>query len=461
VAVRAVIDHFKSHFLADKNKSMMKTYALVVSLTMVSMLCMASPTMARTMMVTNLADAGQGSLRAAITSANENPNADTIRFPKHLAGTIVLTSGPIDITSELMIDGPGASRMTFSGNNTSRVFNLVPKSKLSLHNVTIADACNTRQDDLTTITVTRGGAILNDGGTLRLMRVTMRNNRTIDVEGSDVVGGGAVVNSGFATLVASHCLFVDNRASGGRRYAFGGAIGSVTDSFAMIENCTFIGNEVTSGGTSYGGAIGNFGRSQLDIIKCVFDDNSARGSDANEKAFGGAIATRPGTVDATGSMTEIDSCRFTGNRALSTAGEPDAGGGALYNERSMLLVGWSSFRRNEAVGGNASGGAIIATGLNDDEPFTEINRCDFSGNMVQGGIDGLAAGGALHNTFGLMSLTQTTIRHNLADGGDDGQGIGGGLYNLGTVTADQKTRRRIVDNTASTSFDDAFGLVIE
>jgi hypothetical protein len=127
----------------------------------------------------------------------------------------------------------------------------------------------------------------------------------------------------------------------------------------------------------------------------------------------------------------------------------------------MLLVGWSSFRRNEAVGGNASGGAIIATGLNDDEPFTEINRCDFSGNMVQGGIGGLAAGGALYNTFGLMSLTQTTIRHNLADGGDDGRGIGGGLYNLGTVTADQKTRRRIIDNTASTSFDDAFGLVIE
>ena len=36
----------------------------------------------------------------------------------------------------------------------------------------------------------------------------MRNNRTIDISQSTVVGGGAVVNSGLATLVATDCLFV-------------------------------------------------------------------------------------------------------------------------------------------------------------------------------------------------------------------------------------------------------------
>ena len=443
----------------------MKNYSLGLSLTMACVLCFASHAMARTIMVTNLADSGPGSLREAITSANGNSQPDIICFKKNLSGTITFTSGPIDITGELMIDGSGASRIKFSGNNASRIFNLVKNSvqtpNVSISNVTIADACNKIKDNLGAITATRGGAILNDGGTLRLTRVTMRNNRTIDISQSTVVGGGAVVNSGFATLVATNCLFVDNVASGGSNYAFGGAIGSVTNSLATIENCTFIGNEVTSGGTSYGGAIGNFGGSQLDVIKCVFDDNTACGSDANEKAFGGAIATRPGTVDSTGSLTEIDNCRFRSNRALSAAGEPDAGGGALYNERSTLLVEWSSFLRNEAVGGNASGGAIFATGIDDDEPFTEINRCHFTGNMAQAGTGGLAAGGALHNTFGLMSLTQTTINHNLADGGNDGQGIGGGLYNLGTATADQKTSRRIVENMASTSFDDVFGLVIE
>lgn len=70
------------------------------------------------------------------------------------------------------------------------------------------DACNTIKDDLGAITATRGGAILNDGGTLRLTHVTMRNNRTIDISQSTVVGGGAVVNRGRATLVATDCLFV-------------------------------------------------------------------------------------------------------------------------------------------------------------------------------------------------------------------------------------------------------------
>ena len=100
----------------------------------------------------------------------------------------------------------------------------------------------------------------------------------------------------------------------------------------------FIGNEVTSRGTSYSRAIGNLGRSQRTVIHCVFDDNTARGSDANEKAFGGAIATRPGTVDKSGSMTEIDCCLFTRNRALRAAGAADAGGGALHNALGLMSL---------------------------------------------------------------------------------------------------------------------------
>lgn len=442
-----------------------------------TLLCIAPHSMAETIVVTNLADAGQGSLRSAIVSANGSSEDSLILFKKNLSGIIRLTTGPMEVTGSLVIDGPGTSRLTLSGNNASRAFNLGLGTNLVLKDVTIADARSDEQEDLGPITVTRGGAIFNDGGYLRLSNVVMRDNITIDTQGSDVVGGGAIVNSGFATLVVTDCVFINNVASGGRRYAFGGAIGNVTDSIATIENCTFLGNEANSGSVSYGGAIGNFGMSSIAVNQSVFEDNRASGVEFGEKGFGGAIATRPGTVENSGSLTEVNNSQFRFNLARSSAGDSDAGvadagGGALYNERSDLFIQRCNLLKNEAVGssgGDAFGGAIHSTGVFDAEPLTEIRRCHFSGNIAlsrpgeygTSGTSGMAAGGALNNALGTMFLSQTTINHNFSLGGAAGTGIGGGLYNhnLATVTADGNTIRRIVGNVASTSNDDVFGTI--
>src|SRR5689334_16981547 len=67
--------------------------------------------------VTNLNDSGSGSLRDAVASANAHPGADVIRFQASLDGKIVLTSGQMEITGELAIDGPRMSRITISGTN--------------------------------------------------------------------------------------------------------------------------------------------------------------------------------------------------------------------------------------------------------------------------------------------------------------------------------------------------------
>ena len=74
--------------------------------------------------VTNLYDSGAGSLRQAILDAN---SGDTIDFAPNLAGgTLVLTSGELDINKNLTIngdiDGNGTPDITISGNNASRVF---------------------------------------------------------------------------------------------------------------------------------------------------------------------------------------------------------------------------------------------------------------------------------------------------------------------------------------------------
>jgi hypothetical protein len=418
--------------------------------------------------VTNLHDSGAGSLRAAVASANSNPGADVIAFQNRLAGTITLTTGQLEISDALTINGPGVSRLSISGNNATRLFQIDQGTSASISNLTLTNARNTVQEDVG-IVVTRGGAILNDGGVLNVDHVTFRNNTTIDptvgTGASQVVGGGAIVNSSNARLTVQNSLFIGNTASGGTSYAFGGAIANVTNSDATILNSTFIGNVATNGGTSYGGAIGNFGSSRLTVSGSSFLNNSAKGSEPGEAAFGGAIATRPGTVVDSGSTTSIDKSTFVGNSAIGASGgtnQPgaDAGGGALYNLESTLNVTQSWFIANSAIGGvgstngNAFGGAIDSSSIRDfGTPVTNITGSHFSANRALAGnrrtaSGGLAAGGALYNGAGQLKLAQTRLVGNVANANRGGQGIGGGLYNLDSLTTDRAT---VMCNSASTS----------
>src|SRR5262249_2540233 len=88
--------------------------------------------------VTTLADAGDGSLRAAVAGANAHPGADTIVFDHRLTGTIALTSGEIDVTDDLKVNGPGADQLTVSGSNLSRVFQVEAGETVSISGLTIA-----------------------------------------------------------------------------------------------------------------------------------------------------------------------------------------------------------------------------------------------------------------------------------------------------------------------------------
>src|SRR5438034_5239017 len=56
--------------------------------------------------VTNLHNAGAGSLRSGIRQANTAAGADTIQFAAGLAGTIRLTGGELAITDHLSVLGP-------------------------------------------------------------------------------------------------------------------------------------------------------------------------------------------------------------------------------------------------------------------------------------------------------------------------------------------------------------------
>ena len=267
-----------------------------------------------------------------------------------------------------------------------------------------------------------------------------------------------MVNSGGAQLTATDCTFRGNSVEGGTKYAFGGAIANVTDSRATVTRCTFADNSATSTAASYGGAIGNFGASILSVSGGAFTNNVARGAaGSGAAASGGAIATRPGTVNTSGSRTTISGTLFLGNRAVgaeagdahksdahesdaheSDAHESDAhdsdahdsdargsdarggnaNGGALANIDSSLTLSRSRFLGNKAVagsGGMACGGAIDAASLfGGVAPTTTIDGCLFDSNQAIARAAGVAFGGACSNSEGLMVIDRTTFVSNSA-----------------------------------------------
>src|SRR5207302_1486338 len=90
-----------------------------------------------TLTVTNTLDSGKGSLRAEIAAAQPG---DTIRFAGKLTNqTITLTSGELVINKSLDIEGPSAGRLTVSGNNASRVFDIQGGVTVTLAGLTIAN----------------------------------------------------------------------------------------------------------------------------------------------------------------------------------------------------------------------------------------------------------------------------------------------------------------------------------
>ena len=91
-----------------------------------------------TFQVTTLADAGPGSLRAAVAGANAHAGADTIDFQPGLTGTIALTGGQLDLTDDVKINGPGADKLTVSGGNASRVFKVEAGETVEISGLTIA-----------------------------------------------------------------------------------------------------------------------------------------------------------------------------------------------------------------------------------------------------------------------------------------------------------------------------------
>ena len=221
---------------------------------------------AATLTVTNLNDGGAGSLRNAIDAA---VSGDTITFG--VTGTITLTSGELSIGKDLTIDGPGATSLIVSGNNSSRVF--------STHHSTVMISGITISDGLVATGLNQGGAgILNSIGTLTLDGVVISNNH---VPGPDVGGervGGGIVNQDQGTLTLSNSTISGNSSDRG-----GGIFNSGGPSTMTVSNSTISGNTADGGG-----GIVNYGT--LDLSSATVSNNHSTGGTNNI----GGIASEAG-----------------------------------------------------------------------------------------------------------------------------------------------------------------------
>jgi hypothetical protein len=273
---------------------------------------------ASTYTVTNLNDSGTGSLRSAITSANGDA-AGNIVFASGLAGTISLQSSLPNISlasGSMTITGPGANKLTISGQGKYQVLVLV-KGTATISGVTIANGF-----------VAAGGGYTTDPG-----------------------WGAAFYTAAGTTLNLQNDVLTNNVTAGGG----GGAI--LSEGTLNITGSTFSGNSVTS--TDGGAAIFNIGI--LTVSGSTFSYNTA----VNE---GSAIVNYGG--GPVGTATIVDST-FANNVV-----PPGGGGGAIYNQSgATLTVRDSTFSGNLPT----TGGSIANAGTMtlSDNIFAEPNATSY------------------------------------------------------------------------------------
>jgi hypothetical protein len=254
---------------------------------------------ATTRTVTVTSDSGAGSLRQAIA---DSAAGDSINFASNVTGTITLTSGELVIGVNLTITGPGASVLSVSGNNASRVLNIAGGT------ATIAG-----------LTITAGNVSLGDGGNVINQSALTLSNCTIS-HGSALGNGGGICNNGGCTL--SGCTVSNNVGISG---------GGIFNTATMTVQSSTLSNNLGQGG---GGGI--FNTDALTITDSTISGNTSPGG------FGGGVCGE-------GNTATLTNCTITANSASGASG---LGGGVFSGDAADAL-------NNTIVAGNFSGSGPI------------------------------------------------------------------------------------------------------
>ena len=389
--------------------------------------------------VVNLNDNGTGSLRSEIALANANSGADVIAFAKGLKGTIDLTSGQIDITNPVTIQGPGSSSLKVSARGRSRVLLVGTElaSTAPLHTtiagLTITGGNVTAPDVDSSISL--GGGILQHGGTLTLINCVVTGNSASNVNppadtlNQGVAEGGGIAVLGGGTLIVKGGAVTHNTAAG--LIALGGGVSTIGSTLSILK-ATVSANAVTGATLTSGGGIALDRQSTLNIDSSTIGSNRARttgGMDLNASlvgsALGGGIAVEGGsTAHLTRSKVAGNLAQGGSGRNGSDAEQAHQGGGAFGG--GIFVGGFSALDLQVAGDIGLSTLVVNSTSLSDNA--AQAGNGGDGAAQGFGGAGGFAYGGALAVYLDCnVAVTGGAVKHNRAIGGIGGAGGIGGM----------------------------------
>lgn len=379
---------------------MRNSRSIVAGLAVVVVLFTATAGLAATLTVTNAGDSGPGSLRAAITVANESNASDNIIFTSSLNGaTITLKRTLPAIVKKMTITGPdptSSAGITIDGGGKVQIMQVNGGAALTLQYLTLANGTAAPS-----IGDAEGGAVTNRG-TLTISGSTVSANRALLGKRGHIVEGGAISNKRGATLTITNSTFSANSAAAGTGpkdgdIIEGGAIYNQTDATLVIADSTFSTNSAAGGSDTMlsliagGGAISNENAAEMTITNCTFSQN---------RAEGGGSGGDGGAIENFGTST-ISFVTFAGNQS---------GFGGAIMSRSKLQLKGSILAANEGLDeqGNCSGGGMSDSGYN----LSDDGSCKFTADGSKNNVpDADIDLGTLGNNGGptlTIALTSTS-----------------------------------------------------
>ncbi len=323
-------------------------------------------------LVTDLGDDNsKGTLRWAINTANTDSDIDEISFLEGLEGTLRLSSDLPHINNNLTITGPGAKRITISGEGKYRMFVINKGFRLDISGLTFTDSADNYNDG--TIFAVSGSEVKASE-----IRVTGVSNQTAfwsKGDNSSITISNSIFENNSATLFRSYWgstpIFTsDNENDYTNRITITGSSfisnkGLIfsTEHYVKIDSCVFSGN--------YDQIASFKGVNRYQILNSKFVNNTGRLLFTFSSKIGDTPSWGEDTLGTNNTL--FDGNLFQGNTGTII----NTGGGFKHDSKTTITN--NIFVNN---GNNWYGNPIVTSGNQENNFITSVTPTEDEGTIV-------------------------------------------------------------------------------